>query len=245
MNSVAVIPKENARYCDVAYWDDRYRNEDTYDWLLPYHTYAHLIRQHVQSTDRILMLGCGNSPLSELLYKDGFRNIENIDYSHVVINNMSSHCSDCAQMKWHVMDATHLQFPDGSFDVVIEKATIDSMMVKEKDPWNVSEPTRVTVTKVLNEISRVLRRGGRFISITFAQPHFRSPLYADIQFNWSLDTFKFGTSFHYFCYVMTKGQELSLDATTSYHLPVFRRNSMTSQSSEPENEDFLLKILAS
>lgn len=245
MNSVATIPKENASYSDVAYWDDRYRNEDRYDWLLPYHTYAHLIKQHVHSTDRILMLGCGNSPLSELLYKDGFRNIENIDYSHVVINNMSVHCSDCAQMKWHAMDATHLQFPDGSFDVVIEKATIDSMMVKEKDPWNVSEQTKVTVTKVLSEVSRVLCSGGRFISITFAQPHFRSPLYANVQFNWSLDTFKFGTSFHYFCYVMTKGRELSLDATPCYHLPVFRRNSTASQSSEPENEDFLLKILAS
>ncbi|KAH8038833.1 hypothetical protein HPB51_003336 [Rhipicephalus microplus] len=237
MNSVATIPKENASYCDVAYWDDRYRNEDTYDWLLPYHTYAHLIKQHVHDTDRILML----VPLSELLYKDGFRNIENIDYSHVVINNMSVHCSDCAKMKWHVMDATNLQFLESSFDVVIEKATIDSMMVKEKDPWNVSEQTKATVTKV----SRVLRSGGRFISITFAQPHFRSPLYANVQYDWSVDTFKFGTSFHYFCYVMTKGRELSLGATPCYHLPIFRRNSNASQSSEPENEDFLLKILAS
>ncbi|KAK8785591.1 hypothetical protein V5799_008040 [Amblyomma americanum] len=239
------IPKENASYCDVAYWDDRYQTEVTYDWLLPYHTYAHLISRHVKKTDRILMLGCGNSPLSELLFKDGFKNIENIDYSRVVINNMASHCDDCAQMKWHVMDATQLQFPDSSFDVVIEKATLDAMMVKEKDPWTISESTQILVTKVLKEVSRVLCSGGRFISITFAQPHFRSPLYADTQFDWSLDTFEFGSSFHYFCYVMTKGQRLSSNAVSHYCLPTFRRNSSTSQSSEPESEDFLLQILAS
>lgn len=147
------IPKENASYCDVAYWDDRYQTEVTYDWLLPYHTYAHLISRHVKKTDRILMLGCGNSPLSELLFKDGFKNIENIDYSRVVINNMASHCDDCAQMKWHVMDATQLQFPDSSFDVVIEKATLDAMMVKEKDPWTISESTQILVTKVLKEVN--------------------------------------------------------------------------------------------
>lgn len=239
------IPKENASYCDVAYWDDRYRTEATYDWLLPYHTYAHLIGRHVKKTDRILMLGCGNSPLSELLFKDGFKNIENIDYSQVVINNMVSHCGDCAQMKWHIMDATQLQFPNSSFDVVIEKATLDAMMVKEKDPWTISESTRVQVTKVLKEVSRVLCNGGRFISITFAQPHFRSPLYADTQFDWSLDTFEFGSSFHYFYYIMTKGQRLLSSAISHYCLPTFRRNSSTSQSSEHDSEDFLLRILAS
>lgn len=245
MTSSSAIPKENTRYSDVTYWDDRYRDEATYDWLLPYNTYDHLLRQHVQKTDRILMIGCGNSPLSELLFRDGFRNIENIDYSQVVISRMASHCGDCEQMKWHVMDATQLQFPDGSFDVVIEKATIDAMMVAEKDPWNISQSTRSTVTKVLGEVSRVLRHGGRFISITFTQPHFRGPLYADTQFKWSLDTFEIGNGFHYFYYVMTKGRTLSSDATPRYQSPVFRRNSSASQSSEPENEDFLLGILAS
>ncbi|CAN7984806.1 unnamed protein product [Ixodes hexagonus] len=245
MNGILEIPEDNSRYSDVAYWDARYRREATYDWLLPYEKYAFLLRKHVRQTDRILMLGCGNSPLSELLFRDGFQNVENIDYSAVVIDNMASHCDHCSQMKWHVMDATQLRFPDASFDVVIEKATLDSMMVHEKDPWNLSEETHLKVDLVLREVSRVLRDGGRFISITFAQPHFRGPLYANPDFGWSLETYEFGEGFHYFYYLMTKGRTLLPEMVSRYRLPVVRRRSRPSRSSESDNEDFLLRIATS
>lgn len=103
-------------------------------------------------TALVLYPGCGNSPLSEFLYKDGFKNVENIDYSQVVIDRMSSHCDHCSRMGWHVMDATQLRFQDASFDVVLEKATLDAMMVSEKDPWNVSDRTKSEVTRVLGEV---------------------------------------------------------------------------------------------
>lgn len=66
---------------------------------------------------------------------------------------------------------------------------------------------------LLPQVSRVLRPGGCFISITFAQPHFRKPHYAQEAFGWSLrhatcgDTGDTG-AFHYFLYVMRKGQPL-------------------------------------
>lgn len=245
MNGTLEIPKDNSRYSDVAYWDARYRQEATYDWLVPYENYAYLLRKHVRQSDRILMLGCGNSPLSELLFRDGFRNVENIDYSAVVIDNMASHCDHCSQMKWHVMDATQLRFPDSSFDVVIEKATLDAMMVRERDPWNLSEATQLQVDLVLREVSRVLRDGGRFVSITFSQPHFRGPLYAKPDFRWSLETHEFGEGFHYFYYLMTKGRTLRPEAVLTYRPPVVRRRSHPSRSSESEGEDFLLKISTS
>lgn len=91
-----------------------------------------------------------------MLFRDGFRNVENIDYSAVVIDNMASHCDHCSQMKWHVMDATQLRFPDSSFDVVIEKATLDAMMVRERDPWNLSEATQLQVDLVLREVTGIL-----------------------------------------------------------------------------------------
>lgn len=245
MSENAVLPADNSCYSDVAYWDDRYRNEASYDWLLPYQTYAHLIKEHVRKTDRILMLGCGNSPLSEFLYKDGFKNVENIDYSQVVIDRMSSHCDHCSRMGWHVMDATQLRFQDASFDVVLEKATLDAMMVSEKDPWNVSDRTKSEVARVLGEVSRVLCDGGRFISITFSQPHFRGPLYASPSFGWSLETFEFGDGFHYFYYLITKGGTLSPEMVSVYRPPVIRKRSQPSRSSESEGEDFLLKIASS
>ncbi|XP_062337844.1 EEF1A lysine methyltransferase 4 [Osmerus eperlanus] len=58
-------------------------------------------------------------------------------------------------------------------------------------------------------VSRVLKPGGRFLSITFAQPHFRKRLYARRCFGWSVHHHTYGEGFHYFLYVLTKGEELS------------------------------------
>lgn len=59
------------------------------------------------------------------------------------------------------------------------------------------------------QVSRVLKPGGRFISVTFAQPHFRKRLYARAEYGWSIKHHHYGNSFHYFLYVLTKGEELS------------------------------------
>lgn len=54
-----------------------------------------------------------------------------------------------------------------------------------------------------------MKPGGIFISITFAQPHFRKPIYAKEKYAWSIEEFRIGDMFHYFVYVLTKGQQLS------------------------------------
>lgn len=37
--------------------------------------------------------------LGEDMYKDGYKNITNIDYSKIVINNMAERCKDMPEMK--------------------------------------------------------------------------------------------------------------------------------------------------
>lgn len=59
------------------------------------------------------------------------------------------------------------------------------------------------------QVSRVLRPEGRFISITFAQPHFRKRHYAQPIYGWSVCHVTYGNGFHYFLYVMRKGEKLS------------------------------------
>lgn len=51
------------------------------------------------------------------------------------------------------MDARALTFLDGSFDVVLEKGTLDSMVVGETDPWRVSHEARMLLDQVLTEVS--------------------------------------------------------------------------------------------
>ena len=59
------------------------------------------------------------------------------------------------------------------------------------------------------QITSVLKTGGKFISVTFAQPHFRKPLYACDKYNWDLSILTFGNSFHFFYFTMEKGKQLN------------------------------------
>ncbi|XP_073347564.1 EEF1A lysine methyltransferase 4 [Pagrus major] len=203
------LPDNNSRYKDVDYWDERYKTEQSYDWLGGFSKFQHILEKHVKKEDSILMLGCGNSSLSGDMYNAGYRSITNIDYSSVCISTMSARHSDCPGMTWHEMDVRQLSFPDASFDVVLEKATLDALMVEEKDPWRLSPHTTCFIHKALTEISRCLKPGGRFVSITFHSPFLRKRLYARTEYNWSIKKFSYGGGFEYFVYVMTKGEELS------------------------------------
>lgn len=203
------LPDSNSRYKDVDYWDERYKHEESFEWFGNFSNFKHLLELHVRKEDRILVLGCGNSLMSSDMHSCGFTSITNIDYSAVCIEAMAARHRGCPGMDWRQMDARSLTFAEGSFDVVLEKGTLDAMMVEEKDPWHVSPETSETVQQVLKQVSRVLKLGGRFISITFAQPHFRKQLYTREEFGWSVRHDAYGSSFHYFLYVMTKGEALS------------------------------------
>ena len=76
--------------------------------------------------------------LAEDMCKDGYPNITNIDFSPTVIGNMKElHKEDeFAILKCNgylilddIMDVRDLKFPPGSFDIVIDKATLDAILV--------------------------------------------------------------------------------------------------------------------
>lgn len=205
------LPDKNTDYRDQSYWDNRYSKEEVFDWFSDYKKFKHLLQQDVKPTDKILILGCGNSLMSEQMYSDGYTYIINTDYSSVVIENMRNKCQHtCPDMEWEVMDILNMTYDPESFDVVIEKGTLDALMVHERDPWNISEETEKTIETVLHQVRSVLKTGGKFVSITFAQPHFRKPHYARQLFEWSVEQKHFGDNFHYYYYVMQKGKTLSV-----------------------------------
>ena len=51
----------------------------------------------------------------------------------------------------------------------------------------------------------MLRDGGRFLSISFGQPHFRRRHLLQLAYGWDLSYTPVGVSFHYFVYRMLKG----------------------------------------
>lgn len=240
--SISIEIKENEQYASVDYWNERYSNEMEYDWLGNFNIFKDLIHKHVEKSDRILMVGCGNSKLSEQMFQDGYSNIVSTDISQVCIENQRK---VFPHLTWQVADITDLkEFKDSAFDVVIEKATLDALLVGEKSPWHPSQEAEETIDKCLSEISRVLKpQGGRFLSLTFAQPHFRSPFYAKDKYSWNVTHETFGTGFHYFCYIMTKGSQNSqvCIAATQISKLTLNFNDHAKDSSDGE-EDFTSKL---
>ncbi|XP_035987102.1 EEF1A lysine methyltransferase 4 [Fundulus heteroclitus] len=189
--------------------------------------------------------GCGNSSLSGDMYNAGYHAITNVDYSSVCISVMSAKYSSSPGMTWHQMDVRQLAFSDASFDVILEKATLDAIMVEEKSPWEVSPETSTFIHQALTEISRCLKPGGRFISVTFAQPFFRKRLYARSEYNWSVRHDSYGEGFEYFVYVMTKGEQLSPeDAAQEKKLLEEAKSQPASipTSQDEDSNDFLCNI---
>ncbi|TDH65354.1 hypothetical protein CCR75_003867 [Bremia lactucae] len=170
------LPELNCAYKDKDYWDTRFKSEDSYDWLARYENLAGLISKYVHPSDRILMVGCGNSTFSADMYNAGYHHITNSDFSKVVVERMSAKYSDkMPEMKWLVADMTRLRevFSPDSFDIVIDKAAMDALMCEESDVWSPSEAAIEQAAATCNGIMSVLVPQGSFLQISFAQPHFR------------------------------------------------------------------------
>ena len=122
-------------------------------------------------------VGCGNSRLSEELYEEGFEDITNIDFSTKVITQMEEKNKvKYPKMSYKVMDALDMkEFQTGSFNVILDKGTLDSILCGDDSGSNVQT--------LINEIYRVLAPGGRYICITYGDPEHRKKYY-ETQ-NWS------------------------------------------------------------
>lgn len=145
------MAQRNEEYGKKEYWNERFSEEDSYEWCKDYQFFKQNILKYVAKTDKILILGCGNSKFSQDIYLDGFSEITNMDYSGIVISKMQS---KFPHMKWIEMDMLDLKFENESFDVILEKGTLDVLYVEEKDYWNPTKQFSINFNKVLDGIHR-------------------------------------------------------------------------------------------
>jgi len=163
------------------YWDKRYRkDEEQFDWYQRYDTLKHILNEAVpKSMERILMVGCGNSRMSEHMVEDGYggKSITNIDISPIVIEQMRSRYPD---MDWRVSDVTHMpELEDASFDAAIDKGTMDAILCGEGSAENTD--------KMLTEITRILKPAGVFVLITYGGPKTRMHYLKKPQYSWDIE----------------------------------------------------------
>jgi len=155
------------QYGKIEYWDERYtRDSEPFDWYQRFAGVKDVITQFVGPESNILNIGCGNSRMSEEMYDEGYQHITNIDISPIVVKAMQEKYKDKeATMKYVTMDARAMDFKDGTFDCVIDKGTLDSILCGESSVANAK--------KTLSEIYRVLVPNGVYIMISYGAPDHR------------------------------------------------------------------------
>jgi EEF1A lysine methyltransferase 4 len=160
-------------YGDPEYWEKRYEEQKgkTFDWLEDYSSLKPIIKELVDPSGKILILGCGNAELGEEMCADGYTSICNIDISPIVIQQMRDRTMERSEMTWWVMDVRALSFDSNSFDLAIDKSTIDALLCGDDAYLNVAKMTK--------EVQRVLRPGGVYMAISYGIPDTRLD-----HFNW-------------------------------------------------------------
>mmetsp|Transcript_23577 Transcript_23577/g.35415 ORF Transcript_23577/g.35415 Transcript_23577/m.35415 type:complete len:263 (-) Transcript_23577:182-970(-) len=166
-------PTDAAQYAKAAFWDSRYmRNPEVFEWYHPYDAFVDIFEMFMDKGDEILNIGCGNSEMSAEMALEGYDWVTNIDHSKVVIEQMKEkYADDLPDMPWYYMDAAKLRFPDNTFDIVLDKGCMDSMLCGNKG--------RYETGKMLQEIDRVLKPDGAYILISYGTPDLRLDLLED------------------------------------------------------------------
>ncbi|XP_043250417.1 eEF1A lysine and N-terminal methyltransferase homolog [Colletes gigas] len=163
-----LLPKTHEEFSQVEYWNTFFkkRGKKHFEWYGEYSELCGILLKYIKIKDNILIVGCGNSTVSMCLYDVGYRNIINIDISHIVIKQMRDiNASVRSDLIYTQMDATQMTYPNDTFSVILDKGTLDALMPDTK------EGTILTVNRYFKEITRVLRNGGRYICISLLQEH--------------------------------------------------------------------------
>ncbi|XP_030532431.1 EEF1A lysine methyltransferase 4 isoform X2 [Rhodamnia argentea] len=117
--------------------------------------------------------------MSEDMVKDGYEDITNIDISSVAIEMMRRKYECIPQLKYMQMDVRDMSlFPDESFDSVIDKGTLDSLMCGTDAP--------ISAARMLGEVSRLLKAGGIYMLITYGDPSARMLHLNQSVYNWQI-----------------------------------------------------------
>ncbi len=177
----------STNFGDEGYWNERYGSSagDSYEWYLDIDVATAILTPYLETegdkSSRILVLGCGNSAFSAELFGLGYRNIVNIDFSSIVINEMQERYRHCQGMQFLTMNVLNLgHFADSSIDFIFDKGCLDAVFCRTDGVD--------CVHNVCEQLSRVLVDKGTFISVSYAQaamriPHYRKP----VHFLWSCE----------------------------------------------------------
>ncbi|KAK4457715.1 hypothetical protein QBC42DRAFT_256081, partial [Cladorrhinum samala] len=147
----------------------------------------------------------------------GYKQQQCVDFSSAAVELMKEKHAEHQGIKWSLMDVRDMKgIQDRSVDVAFDKGTLDAMI--HGSPWSPPQKVKDDTGAYLREVHRVLKDNGRFLYVTFRQPHFMKIL-LNPEGLWELEMQILGDSgsFDYYGYLIRKagaggaGQALASD----------------------------------
>uniref|UniRef100_A0A8C6VDE4 eEF1A lysine and N-terminal methyltransferase n=1 Tax=Naja naja TaxID=35670 RepID=A0A8C6VDE4_NAJNA len=168
MEALRLLPRDARDFASSEYWDRffRKRGERAFEWYGEWSGLGPTLGRYLRLRDSILVVGCGNSELSEQLYDEGYHDIISVDINERVVKQMQERSMQLRpKMTYMVMNVLQMDFPDDHFQVVFDKGTLDALLTDGE------ETTLKRAERMFAEIGRVLQFGGRYLCVSLAQTH--------------------------------------------------------------------------
>lgn len=175
--SLDLALKAQQNYYELEYWNQRYEKDPAdFEWYVSFERLAKPLESILTQVHDVLHIGCGSSTLGYDILQYGVSSVTNVDFSPIIIQRMIDKYSKYDKLKWDVCDITKFPYRKNSFDLVIDKGTIDSLMCSDFAP-------RLMIT-TFTEICRVLRPKGYFVCISNGSEPLRRSYFEDHTLNW-------------------------------------------------------------
>ncbi|OHT03781.1 Menaquinone biosynthesis methyltransferase [Tritrichomonas foetus] len=154
-------------YNEAMYWNERYvRHPEPFEWFQPWTAFKGAVLPLIPGRKKAIDIGCGNSPMTSDLLKDGFEKVVGFDISSVVIESNRKKFSDEKRLEWVIGNVLNLStFEAESFDAVFDKGTFDCLAT--------TGLSNLQVSQFFTNIFRILKPGGVFVEISFGTPKTR------------------------------------------------------------------------
>nr|XP_061790814.1 eEF1A lysine and N-terminal methyltransferase-like [Nerophis lumbriciformis] len=160
---MSLLPRTAEEFSSAEYWERFFkkRGEKSFEWYGDYNKLCGVLHKYIKMQDQVLVVGCGNSELSEQLHDVGYKHLTNIDISETVVSHMNQRNAERRpSLTFQQVDATQMPYEDACFQAALDKGTLDAMA---------SEEGGELARNMLTEVGRVLSVGGRYVCITLAQ----------------------------------------------------------------------------
>lgn len=158
-----LLPRTAVEFSSAEYWERFFkkRGEKAFEWYGDYNKLCGVLHKYIKVQDKVLVVGCGNSELSEQMYDVGYKRLTNIDISETVVTHMNQRNAERRPgLVFQQVDATQTPYEDASYQAALDKSTLDAMA---------SEEEGALARSMLTEVSRVLAVGGRYVCVTLAE----------------------------------------------------------------------------